>query len=303
MRFRFLVLSFLFLIVASGFYIFGAVSYHRNLWPVPQLRAMKQDVTPFVPGNLAVNDTFDRLVGFRDKHEIKCPDQTNRTMVLLIAGQSNAANSGGQRYSGDPGVINFFAGKCYQAQSPLLGSTGIAGDSWTLLGNKLVRDQIADQVILIASAMSGTSIVKWQEGAPLNGMLQSVIADATKHFEITDVLWHQGEWDVGVLTKEEYAKKFLSLVKTIRASGVSAPIYVSIATRCEVTDIPWKPDNEIAAAQHALPDLHNKILQGVNTDDLLKPLDRMDDCHFAQSGQEKMAEEWVKLLAQVHASN
>jgi hypothetical protein len=288
--------------LAAGLYVFGAVSYHRQLWPVPQLRAMKQDVTPFIPGNEAVNDTLDRLVGYRGKREIACPPQTARTMVLLIAGQSNAANSGGQRYEGEAGVINYFAGKCYQAQSPLLGATGISGDSWTLLGNKLVENHLADQVILIASGMSGTSILKWQAGAPLNAMLRDVIENATKAYKITQVLWHQCEWDVGGMTRGEYAEKFMSLAKMIRASGVNAPIYVSIATRCDVTDFKWTPNNEISAAQRSLPNARENILQGVNTDVLLGPLDRMDDCHFAQSGQEKMAAEWVRILSPVHAS-
>jgi hypothetical protein len=36
----------------------------RRLWPIPQLRAMKRDVTPFVPANRALNDTFDRWLAF-----------------------------------------------------------------------------------------------------------------------------------------------------------------------------------------------------------------------------------------------
>jgi carbohydrate esterase-like sialic acid-specific acetylesterase len=284
------------LCATAGAYVFGAVSYHRGLWPIPELRALKQSATPFIPANGVVTDKYERLVGYRGKREIPCPPQTDRTFVLLTAGQSNAANSGGQRYEGRPEVVNYFAGKCYAAASPLLGATGIAGDSWTLLGNKLIESDAADHVVLIASGMSGTSITKWQEGGPLNPMLRSVISHAKPDYQITHILWHQGEWDVGAMSKEQYRDKFLSLVESIRSAGSEAPVYVSVATKCELTDIPWNPSNEIALAQKALPDPARNIRQGVNTDELLGPLDRIDDCHFAGSGQEKFAIAWISIL-------
>lgn len=280
-------------------YVFGAVSYHRELWPIPELRAFKQMESPYTPTNGAIADKYNRLVGFRGKEQISCPPQTDRTMVLLTAGQSNAANSGGQRYAGGPGVVNYFAGKCYAASSPLLGATGIYGDSWTLLGNKIIENHLATQVILVATAVSGTSIDRWQDGADLNLMLRSVISDVKSHYRITHILWHQGEWDAGgAMTQSLYRERFMSLVASIRMLDVDAPIFVSVATHCELTDTPWEPNNSISAAQRELPDITKKIYQGVDTDALLGPLDRMDDCHFSQSGQEKFARAWVdKLMA------
>ena len=90
----------------TGIYVFGAMSYHRGYWPIPQLRSLKQSAVPFVPANHAVTDTFDRIIAYGGKQEIACPPQTEKTVVLLIAGQSNAANSGGQRYIGLPEVVN-----------------------------------------------------------------------------------------------------------------------------------------------------------------------------------------------------
>jgi hypothetical protein len=285
------------LVIACATYVFGAVSYHRGLWPIPELRALKQSTAPFNAANGVVTDKFERLVGYRNKKEIECPSQGERTMVLLIAGQSNAANSGGQRYIGLPNVVNYFSGKCYAAASPLLGTTGFGGDSWTLLGNNIIEHKLADRVILIATAMSGTSIDRWQDGADLNFMLQSVISDVLPRYRITHVLWHQGEWDYGTsVTQEQYASRFMSLVESIRRLGVDAPIYISIASRCDLTDHPWTPSNAIADAQRTLPDSKKQIFLGVDTDALLTPVDRMDDCHFAGSGQEKFAAAWIPLL-------
>src|SRR4051812_34896113 len=96
---------------------FGAGLYmgNRRLWPLPQIHSA-----------IFPDRTFGRLTSYPGKQSVGCPPQTTRTRVLLIAGQSNAANKGGQRFASTHGakVINFFQGNCTVAQSPLLGSQG-----------------------------------------------------------------------------------------------------------------------------------------------------------------------------------
>lgn len=279
-------------------YFFGAYSDRKQLWPVPELKELKAKFYPYHRANGEVEDGYDRLIAYRGKQEIECPSQTDKTMVLLIIGQSNAANSAGQRQPAHDHVVNFFSGKCYIASSPLLGTTSIGGDSWTLLGTKLITAGAADQIILIPSAMSGSSIVEWQDGGELNRMLRSVLSSVTPRYRITAVLWHQGENDYGTgLTKEQYEEKFMSLVRSMRRMGVDAPIYVSVASRCELTDVPWTANNPIANAQRSIPNPDEHVFAGVDSDAIIGPLDRIDDCHFGASGQEKFATAWVSILA------
>ena len=49
--------------------------------------------------------------------------------VILVVGQSNAANEGSGRYPAGPGVFNWnlVDGKCYRAADPLLGASGTEG--------------------------------------------------------------------------------------------------------------------------------------------------------------------------------
>jgi hypothetical protein len=83
------------------------------------------------------------LAALPGKTEIFCPAQDEATAVLLVAGQSNAANSQGQRYqSPDDRVVNFSEGHCYRAASPLLGADDRNGESWPLLGLKLIRTDL-----------------------------------------------------------------------------------------------------------------------------------------------------------------
>ena len=142
------------------------------------------------------HDEYGRLVAFPGKQQVDCPAQTPRTAVLLVFGQSNSANYQGQRFRAvDRRVVNFFGGRCYLAESPLLGASGEYGKSWTLLGNKLVAAGLFDQVIVIPAGIGATLISRWAAGGDLNGMLVDAIKEAEPFYKITHVLWHQGEND------------------------------------------------------------------------------------------------------------
>jgi hypothetical protein len=282
--------------VAIASYLYGAMSADRQLWPFPLLHEMRAKLYPYRHANGEVEDSYHRLVGYRGKQVTQCPAQNDKTIVLLIIGQSNAANSGGQRQLPRDRVVNYFDGKCYAASSPLLGTTGIEGELWTLLGGKLIATGAYDHVILVPSAMSGSKIVQWQDNAEFNLMLLSVLSGVARHYDITHILWQQGEADVGDLTKEQYEQKFMSLVDSIRRMQVNAPIYVAVSTKCEVTDLPWTKNNPIAEALRSLPKPEVGILPGADSDSLVEESDRLDDCHFGASGEEKVASAWARIL-------
>lgn len=245
-----------------------------------------------------VYDPYLRLLSHPDKQEIPCPQQTPRTKVLLLIGQSNAGNHAEQDFQTQYGekVVNWSGNHCYLAASPLLGSTGRGGESWTLLGNLLVESGLADQVLLVPAAVSGTGIARWQAGGNLNRMLLNLLAGLRPRYRITQVLWHQGEADANLKTSQaDYRKMFLSLAQSLRQAGVKAPIFVSVASICG-QDPAWHPDNPVVVAQQSLPDPLRQIYAGVNTDQLLLPQDRMDGCHFSRTGQEKFARAWLERL-------
>jgi hypothetical protein len=104
---------------------------------------------------LVRTDQFGRLLSYPGKIEITCPSQDEKAVVLLLVGQSNAGNHQAQRHqSADNGVVNFVDGRCYRAASPLLGADGQKGETWTLLGNKLVRSGLFRTLILSQSTMA-----------------------------------------------------------------------------------------------------------------------------------------------------
>ena len=279
-------------IVCASAYPSGVYAGYRHTWPVPKMEML---LRRWHDRGLIEEDKFGRLLRYPGKVKISCPPQDATTAVLLVLGQSNAANYQGQRHqSADDRVVNFSDGHCYIASSPLLGADGDYGESWTLLGTKLIRSGLYTEVILIPAAVGGSSIQQWAAGGDLNQMLVAVIRAAKSHFTMTGVLWHQGATDFALRTPEEiYRWGLKSLIDTVRAEGVTAPFYISRSSLQLSAD--WLENNPISRAQAALVD-DETIFAGPNTDHDIYEIDRFDGLHFSASGQEKFTDTWLQLL-------
>ena len=289
-------LALAFAAVAVGSYLFGLYSYPRALWPASVLRGLGDSARA-----AGVRDDYGRLVGWPGKIEEACPAQTERTGVLLAIGQSNVANHAARRVTTRHGrkVLNFFAGKCTIAASPLLGATGDGGEFLTVLADRLVDDGVYDTVVIVSSGIGASPISRWQAGGDLNAMLVATLRDLAGHYRVTDVVWHQGESDFDrATTSAAYAAAFASLVATLRQSGVEAPIYIAVSTRCGPA---WRADNPVARAQRGLA-VDGRIHVAADTDALLASEDRYDDCHFSESGQRKVATAYAAAIRRVRQS-
>ena len=285
--------------LAVAAYGIGIYQGYRVTWPVPQIKAL---VEHQVRRNGAQFDALGRLVAYPGKQPVPCPAQDADTAVLLLAGQSNAANFQGQRYQGEGGhVINFFDGRCYAAASPLLGAGGKFGESWTLLGNRLVAARLYRTVILIPAAVGGSAVAQWAAGGALNRMLLALLRQVRPQYRITAILWQQGATDFALgTTAPRYEAGIRSLLATIHAAGVTAPFYLCRASL--QLGSAWSADNPVARAQAALPD-GRAIRAGPDTDRDITAFDRYDGLHFSASGQEKFAAAWLALLRDQKAAD
>jgi hypothetical protein len=292
-----LVAPLLTLIIVSGAtFALGVYAGAKRVWPVPQLRRLVATEAQ----SLGRTDQFGRLLSYPGKIEITCPIQDEKTAVLLLVGQSNAANYQGQRHQGaDDRVVNFAEGRCYRAASPLLGADGQRGEPWTLLGNKLVQSGLYHTVILIPAAVGGSSVRRWAAGGDLNAMLMAVISAVKARYTINAVLLDQGTTDfVERMPEGEYRSDLKSMIDSVRAQGVHAPFFI---TRSTAGPPDWTEDNPIARAQATLADSRNAVFDGPNTDRDVTPLDRYDGYHFGASGQEKFTGAWMRLLQEREA--
>ncbi|MBO4220813.1 sialate O-acetylesterase [Bradyrhizobium neotropicale] len=293
------------ILVLTGTYLLGGYSGRHDFFPFRFLQALKARTAP----DLYTFDQAGRLASGDRKKAIACPQQTDRSAVLLLIGQSNAGNHAGQRFRSEHGerVVNFFDGRCYLAESPLLGSDGTSGEYWTQLGNLLLDRGSFDQVVLSPLAITGSEVSRWAPGGDLNRVITDTASQlGQKGYLVTHVLWVQGEIDYVKGTNEkDYRDRFVSLVNSLRSHGVAAPVYVAIATKCLGASnggtLFHSADNPVARAQMALPDHGANLRRGVDSDALLDDLDRYDDCHFSSTGQQKVASAWADLLSTTRA--
>ncbi len=242
------------------------------------------------------HDRNGRLIAFPGKVETVCPVPTDRTALILALGQSNAANHAAEReVTRHPDkVLNVYNGKCYFAASPLLGATGEGGEFLTLLGDRLIDDDLYDRVLIVDAAVGGTQIARWQKpGDLLDGALATLKA-LSSGYKVTEVIWHQGESDRDLgASSMAYGASFASLVGSLRDAGVAAPVFIGITTICGTAQ---PGGGELARAQEALVDSRS-IFLGANADAMLRDEDRQGDhCHLSASGQHKLARAYAGAI-------
>src|SRR3982751_1954702 len=261
------------ILVLTATYLFGGYSGRHDLFPFPVFQALKTRAAS-MPSDRYTVDPTGRLASDDQKKAVACPQQTDRTAVLLLMGQSNAGNHAGQRFRSEHGgaVLNFFDGQCYVAASPLLGSDGTSGEYWTELGNLLLDRGSFDRVILAPAAISGSEVSRWAQGGDLNGVMMETVSQLQRRgYRVTHVLWVQGEIDYVKGTNEkDYRDRVLSLVSSLRSHRVAAPVYVVVATKClgVVSNGGTRfhsAENPVARAQLALRDPGANLTSGVNS--------------------------------------
>ena len=214
-------------------------------------------------------------------------------MVVLAFGQSNAGNYGDVRHASGSNVYNLRNGTLTRAIDPVRGAQGSGGSVWPLLGDQIIAAGWYAEVVFVPVAYGGTEMGQWAPDLPLFKQIQSAVDDARgRGWEFTHLLWHHGESDNALrIDWGSYQLRFRNMLRGIRELGVSAPIFVSVATRCG--QYPANP--EIQGAQMNLVNHDAAIWAGPNTD-TLDEIFRVDGCHLNDSGQRATANLWFEKI-------
>jgi hypothetical protein len=228
--------------------------------------------------------------------ERPCGPVSGRTAIIVVHGQSNAANYGSARHTSREAVDNLdpASGKCFAAADPLLGADGPGGSFATHLGDILIQAGRYDRVIFVPIARGGASLAFLNsEGAELtnNGIAKLKAAGLTP----THILFQQGETDaLMTTTAEQYAALLHQLVKRFRAAGFDAPFYVSRSAKCDYAG----PNNSAAvrAGQLAAIDATLNIRQGPDTDAIGNEGRSADGCHMNEIGTVANAALWAAFI-------
>lgn len=229
--------------------------------------------------------------------EKPCDPSSSRTVIILVHGQSNAANFESSRYAARGAVDNFDpeSGKCFAAVDPLLGADGAGGNFATRLGDILIETGKYQRVVIVPLAVQGASL------ADLNGKYSERIDNAVRKLKAaqltpTHLLFQQGEKDAILTTsREQYVSMLHQLVTRFRAAGLQAPFYLSRSTKCDVEN----PKNTAAirAAQEAAVDVALDIRRGPDTDVIgNEGRNPLDGCHMNEAGTLANAALWAAFI-------
>jgi hypothetical protein len=231
----------------------------------------------------------------------------DRTMVALVLGQSNAANSVNERYTPAHDVFMYDDHVCYKARDPLLGASAPGGSLWSRLGDLLIERGVFDKVLFISIARRGSSIFNWGRRGSFSPLLRRTLANLKEDgIRVTHVLFHQGEADCfREVGQGVYGLLLESLItQTRQGLGRDVPFFVCQASRskknhCDDLLDPgcYKECPGILAAQAGVVDPARGILAGPNTDDLVPIAERPDGSHFSAPAADLLARDWAGRIA------
>jgi len=217
-------------------------------------------------------------------------------MWVLVFGQSNAANSGGEPTGPLENIYSFYDGKTYIGQAPLLGATGRKGSVWTQLAERMLKQGLAEKIVLVPFAIGGTSITYWREGGKFNPRLRDIVARAKQSGgTINLALWQQGEGDYD-MSQAEYEQSLLSIYESLRSEGVDPLFFVAQQTRKKKQG----PLEQSRKAKDNVAKTHPCTFAGPDNDVLGKEY-RHDGVHFSAEGQALVADAWMTKLLEVGA--
>ena len=217
-------------------------------------------------------------------------------LVLLVLGQSNAANHGGVLLeggsAGEAEVTLLAEGHCLRARDPLPGGTGRGGSIWSRLERALQARGLRQPVVLSLLAVDASSIDEWTRG-PLKRRLSDQLAMLRQNgLPPAMVLWQQGEADARIGTSQEaYVHGLLALDAALKRAGLDIPLLLAKSTRCRSG-----PSAPIRAAIDAALESPSRFKPGPDTDDLSGSEHRSDGCHFTAQGLDAAADRWAESI-------
>jgi lysophospholipase L1-like esterase len=221
-------------------------------------------------------------------------------LVLLVLGQSNAANHGLANGDGAKVPVISAAGTCHLTGDPLPGGTGGGRSIWSHLQAAIDRQPGGRPVVFGVLAVDATRMADWSDpDGPLAPVLKATVAAMQAARLAPDlVLWQHGEADARAGTDPNlYVLGLTQLAERLAAQGVRTPWVLAQSTVCRSP-----PAERFRTAVQALVASDVRFRRGPDTDSLGAPEHRFDGCHFSRWGLQRAAEAWAEVLFSVPSS-
>lgn len=211
--------------------------------------------------------------------------------VLLVLGQSNAANHG-DLSTPQPATPTFYRGRCFSSHEPLPGGSGEGASVWPRVAAQLGGELHGRPLLFVLFAVESTTIADWTSVGPLSDTLGAELRTlARSGLAVDAVLWQQGEADALAHTSAEtYRQGLTKLRHSLAAQGVHAPLVAALSTYC-----PGSDGNAVRAAIVQAARGDSAVVVGPDTDPLQGAL-RSGGCHFSAAGLRAAAAKWAAVL-------
>lgn len=214
------------------------------------------------------------------------PPSWRDPLVLVVAGQSNAANHGWHRGRAGAGSYALSVNGLFRLEDPLPGASGPGGSPWPHWAALQQRARPGSQVVVAAIAQGSSAVADWIPGGVHAQRLPDVLrALRSQQLAVDAVVWHQGEteaWSGG--DAAAYAANLRRWIASVRALGIEAPIYVCLTSR----DGQGVINPAIRQAQASVWNTQDHVFAGADTDSLGDAF-RSDGVHFNARGLEAFA--------------
>jgi hypothetical protein len=217
-----------------------------------------------------------------------------KTLVLLVAGQSNWTNINPTLYTPTNSAVisqlNIYDGAFYPITTGVLGSsyyqgTFGPGNASVRVADLLVTNGRFDNVILVNFAIGSTSIAQWASQQFTNRVNVAMLRLAARGIAPSTtgvtfgLLMGQGETDNSLGTSQSaYASSFSTFATAVFATGFSGRVFL-----CEETWIYGTVSAGVQAAQIAAVN-NTTIFSGGNLDSLNATNRQADNTHFNDTG-------------------
>jgi hypothetical protein len=235
-------------------------------------------------------------------------DNTQRTLVIISAGQSNMTNVAPSSFTpvNASAIDNFNVndGAIYAAVDPLVGCSNVAtpflGNPMLRVADTLITNGKFDRVILTPVSIDGTTVSQWETtfSNRITVAIQRLAAKGIKEspYVTIVILWGQGESDHGT-SQSAYQNSLSNVIAATRAVGFSGKWFVAKQTYTGTVDA------NIQAAQAGVVNPSNNVWAGPNADLLIGTVCNSTACrqgdnvHFSNAGSASYAQAWVDALA------
>ena len=242
------------------------------------------------------------VVKINTREKVQSFVKSKRNLIVLILGQSNAANYGEAFNRTEENIYMYFQQEIYRAKDPLLGSSGKKGSIWIPVFEELKKSRGLESILIVNIAQGSSSVREWQPNGIYGDQLRMTLSSLLERDLRPDfICWQQGEQDnLNDLSKDEYKNAFLNIKNEIHNFIDKIPILISITSFHPGSINPI--NKNIRAAQSDLIEQNKSLFQGPDTDLYIDDC-RYDGIHFSTKGMNLVSQDWVKSINHFLDSN